>query len=417
MFFELVDLSTVIFLVIVIALVVGFRKSYHSSTPNEWMLVIRNGSLHQCGIGIHAFTYLGDQIVKFPSKINKVKFAAQQVTKEMQGLEVSGMILWSIFREKDGPFRAYKYLGDDLKQREPQTANENLAGMCSAIVRHHIANSTIEEVIMNRDLIRTTIKKSMSEITNGWGVWLESVEIIDVKILSGSLFSNLQTAFREEQRKKAEMILLNTNNEIKELTLEKGLQMHQKQEKSETEKKIVSLYEKLKQSEEAQKIFEKEQELYKKRAETEKNNKLVEKNINFEVKQRERELEEKLALMDNNLNKEKEKMKQELEKVEFEGDEAKKSNALALLKKEEEARNELKVQALQIEQNNFKEANFQIMLLNTIKDIYKTFPLQSMKVVNVMNGEGDIASKFISQIVTSTKEIMSSLQDKERKHF
>ena len=88
-----------------------------------------------------------------------------------------------------------------------------------------------------------------------------------------------------------------------------------------------------------------------------------------------------------------------------------------MVKKEEEAKNELKVQALQIEQNNFKEANFQIMLLNTIKDIYKTFPLQKMKVVNVMSGEGDIASKFISQIVASSKEIMSSLQDKERKHF
>jgi len=376
------------------------------------MLVIRNGNLHKCGIGIHSFIHFGDQIVKFPSKINKVKFAAQQVTKEMQGLEVSGMILWSIFREKDGPFRAYKNLGDDLKQREPQTSNDNLAGMCSAIVRHHIANSTIDEVVKNRDLIRSTIKKSMSEITTGWGVWLESVEIIDVKILSGSLFSNLQTPFREEQRKKAELILLNTNNEIKELTLEKGLQLHQKQEKNDTEKKIVTLYEKFKQTEETQKIFEKEQELVKKKLETEKNNKIVEKNSNFEVKKYEKEVEEKLSLIDNNLMKEKEKMLQELEKVRFEGEEAKKQNELALMKKVEDAKAEIKLKELQMDQNNFKEANFQIMLLNTVKEIYKTFPLREMKVVNVMNGEGDIASKFISQIVTSSKEIMGSLKEK-----
>ena len=252
----------------------------------------------------------------------------------------------------------------------------------------------------------------MSEITTGWGVWLESIEIIDVKILSGSLFSNLQTPFREEQRKKAELILLNTNNEIKELTLEKGLQLHQKQEKNDTEKKIVTLYEKFKQTEETQKIFEKEQELVKKKLETEKINKIVERNSNFEVKKYEKEVEEKLSLIDNNLMKEKEKMLQELEKVRFEGEEAKKQNELALMKKVEDAKAEIKLKELQMDQNNFKEANFQIMLLNTVKEIYKTFPLREMKVVNVMNGEGDIASKFISQIVTSSKEIMGSLKEK-----
>ena len=228
------SLYWILIIIFFIVSLLYFRFSYRSSTPNEWMLVIRNGQLHKCGIGIHSFISLGDQIVKFPSKINKVKFTAQQVTKEMQGLEVSGVILWSIYREKDGPFKAYKCLGEDLKQKEPYTANENLAGMCSGIVRHHIANSSIEEVIKNRDLIRSTIKKSMSDIINGWGVWLESVEIIDVKILSGSLFSNLQTPFREEQRKKSEMILLSTNNEIKEITLEKELLMHKKQEENDT---------------------------------------------------------------------------------------------------------------------------------------------------------------------------------------
>lgn len=383
-----------------------------SSKPNEWMLVIRNGSLYKCGIGMHAIIMPGDQVVKFPSKINKVKFSAQQVTKEMQGLEVSGMILWSIFREKDGPFRAYKNLGEDLCNAQPATANENLAGMCSAIVRHHIANSTIEEVVKNRELIRTTIKKSMSEVCNGWGVWLESVEIVDVKILSASLFSNLQTPFREEQRKKSELILLTTNNDIKQLALEKSLEMHEKQEKNETEKKIVSLYEKLKQSEEAQKIFEREQDLLKKRLETEKNNKIAEKNSKFEVDKHEKDLEEKVAVMDANLQREKEKMDQELAKVRLQGEEDRKMKFLEMLKKEEETKAEIRVKSMKIEQENFREANFQIMVLDTVKEIYNKFPLKEMKIVNVMNGEGDVASKFISQIVSSSKEILGSLKDK-----
>ena len=41
----------------------------------------------------------------------------------MQGLEVSGVIIWTIYRQGDGPFKAYKYLGDDLRQKVPAYAN------------------------------------------------------------------------------------------------------------------------------------------------------------------------------------------------------------------------------------------------------------------------------------------------------
>jgi len=40
----------------------------------------------------------------------------------------------------------------------------------------------------------------VNQVVNGWGIWLESVEITDVQILSKTLFSNLQVKFREENR-------------------------------------------------------------------------------------------------------------------------------------------------------------------------------------------------------------------------
>lgn len=155
------------------------------------MLVIRNGRLVKCGVGLSSYVQYGDKVVCFPSKINRVRFVAQQVTKEIQGLEISGVIIWSVYRDKEGPFKAYKYLGEDLKSQEPATANSYLVEMSNAIVRHRIANSTIEEIIKNRESVRDEIKKEMNAIVNGWGVWLESVEITDVRILSSSLFSNL----------------------------------------------------------------------------------------------------------------------------------------------------------------------------------------------------------------------------------
>ncbi len=58
--------------------------------------------------------------------MNKVVFSTEQVTKEMQGVKVSGMIVWTILRTDDGPANAFKYLGEELSSGNPQTANANL---------------------------------------------------------------------------------------------------------------------------------------------------------------------------------------------------------------------------------------------------------------------------------------------------
>jgi regulator of protease activity HflC (stomatin/prohibitin superfamily) len=121
----------------------------------------------------------------------------------MQGLEVSAMIVWTINRTADGPMKAYKNLGSDLASDDPLTANNLLTSMASAIVRNCIANSTIDEIIKNRQQLREAINKEMTEVVQGWGVWLETIEITDVKILSGSLFKDMQCTFREDQNKTA----------------------------------------------------------------------------------------------------------------------------------------------------------------------------------------------------------------------
>jgi regulator of protease activity HflC (stomatin/prohibitin superfamily) len=109
----------------------------------------------------------------------------------MCGLEVSAMICWTINKTDDGPMRAYINLGKDLENDTPYTANQLLISMASAIVRNRIANSPMDEILRNRHALRDAIREEMSATTTGWGVWLETVEITDVKILSGTLFSNL----------------------------------------------------------------------------------------------------------------------------------------------------------------------------------------------------------------------------------
>lgn len=193
---------------------VSYLKSlWVEGLANQWVLIMRNGEMVRAAIGLRCFKGPFDQVATFPAKIYKVNFCAEQVTSEMQGVRVSGMLVWTVNRIGQGPFNAYKNLGD-ISSGNPQTANESLIAEASAVVRGCIANSTIEESIRNRKLLRDAIHKEMFEVVKGWGVWLETIEITGVEICSQSLFKDLQTNFRESMRQQATLHQMQIKSEI-----------------------------------------------------------------------------------------------------------------------------------------------------------------------------------------------------------
>ena len=149
-------------------------------------------------------------MAKFPSEHVKVELTTQQVTVEMQGIEVQSMIEWAV--DKNAPLKAFKNL--DLARGNYNTANDILKSMASAIVRNMIANSTIENIIENRREIRDRVIREMTEVVKGWGVHLVTVEVLDVKISSSKLFKDMQTKFREDQLKKATLEKLDVADTI-----------------------------------------------------------------------------------------------------------------------------------------------------------------------------------------------------------
>lgn len=228
-----------------VAIVVGLLalelvRRFETSRPNEWMLVIDNGRLKQAGIGLRAFRWPGQQVVRFPSNIAKVPFKAQQVTTEMQGLEVSGFVIWVVFREGEGPFKAFKYLEGLGNSGGSPVVNENVARMAESIIRHQVANSTIAEVIANRQALRNKVRDEMLEVVKGWGVWLETVEITDVMVLSSSLFEDLQAPFRQETHREAESIRLATRVKIEEEQLAAETGLAKQRADADTERRVYA---------------------------------------------------------------------------------------------------------------------------------------------------------------------------------
>merc|ERR1712136_712685 len=50
--------------------------------------------------------------------------------------------------------------------------------------------------------------------TKGWGIWIETVEITDVRIMSKNLFKNMQAEFRSATKLKAEKIEMETSQAL-----------------------------------------------------------------------------------------------------------------------------------------------------------------------------------------------------------
>jgi len=405
-------LTLIIVVTAVLVLIAGyftFFMRYVVAKPNEWMLIIRNGQVQSYGIGIAGWVGLDDKVVKFPSSIHKVSFSAQQVTTEMQGIEVCGVIIWTIFREADGPLRAYKYLGEDISSPEPRNANDNLIEMTNGIVRHKIANSTIDHILKNRNKMREELKKELNASVNGWGVWLETVEITDVKILSGSLFQNLQTEFREAQRQKAEIIKMRTESELKENRLAQNLEFSKKEAENESLKQIMKNSEQLKINQENQKIYEQNQEIEKTKLNAENELKLKQNEIDLEYRILVADQEHQNKLKEAQLAIEKERKIQEKNKVVAESSRLGLQHELDLKKREDDNKREIERLSLEMKNQIAAQTSFEIYALNTVKEIYNSLPMREMKVFTFdqdkVNPSGNLLAKLASQYQVLNTEV------------
>jgi len=99
------------------------QDNWVEGSPNEWVLKIRDGKQIDAQLGYQGYKMPWDVVAKFPSGVREVNFNAMQVTEEMQGLDVKATLAWTINKVEDGPFKAYKNLGSDIKSANPRATN------------------------------------------------------------------------------------------------------------------------------------------------------------------------------------------------------------------------------------------------------------------------------------------------------
>jgi len=147
--------------------------------------------------------------------------------------------------------------------------------MAVSIIRDRIANMTINDILKNRSKLRNGVKEEMQKIITGWGIWLETCEVVDVKIASRSLFTNLQTEFREKSRQDAEKIQGEINNKIRQDELARETEYSKIRQETQTRELLFASEQKLKVAKQEADNYAKNLELEKARTESLNNQKLA----------------------------------------------------------------------------------------------------------------------------------------------
>jgi len=181
------------------------------ASPTQYLLHYRRGRLVAQGMGLGAWRLpVLDHCILVPCTAHNLVFSADQITKENQGIEIAGFAVWKIAWPE---LTAQRFDFDDPE--EPTRAiGVCLKDVVESAIRHRVANMTIEEVLRKRASIIIELKKELDYITGEWGLAIDTIEIKHVRIMSGEVFSHLQSAYREEVRLAAAIKRMETEHLI-----------------------------------------------------------------------------------------------------------------------------------------------------------------------------------------------------------
>ena len=202
--------------------------------PNAYVIHTRIGKKEPVTIGLGvSFRYNPnkDAYMIIPAAMQTIGVVANCITKEKQGINILAYLQWQI----DDFALAYKKL-DFSELRDPLgIVNAQLREQAEAAIKDKIATMSVEEVLTDKAPVikeLTSRLKTVAEGQNstnkekseeGLGIKITTVQIREAIVSSESLWTDLQSPFRNEQRKKSRISYLETENEIKQKEFESKL--------------------------------------------------------------------------------------------------------------------------------------------------------------------------------------------------
>ncbi len=183
-----------------------------TARPSEFLIHMRKGRVREVsGQGASCLKLPGDAVAIIPTSIQRLQFTADQVTSEKVGVQVKGLAVYRIV----DPLVAFRMLNFSFPERASEKLQELLREMFVGAARRLVANLSVEECLTRRkEGIAGELMREIAPVVSGrgrlddktdagWGVVIDTIEIQDVRVLSATVFENMQARYRRDQERQA----------------------------------------------------------------------------------------------------------------------------------------------------------------------------------------------------------------------
>lgn len=209
----------IVFTIILVAFlfIVFLATRYRKFRTNQFVIHLRNGRVKHAGLGGSLWLLpLIDEYIVIPTTSIQTTLEAheQVVSKEYQSISITGMLIWKVI-DPEKAYSAVSWIrGND------HYIEKILRNAAEAIIRTTCANMEIENIIRERSDIIKQISKELHTLTSGWGIVIESIEIVEVQILEPDLKKNMEAIKQAEQLRKARIAKANSERDSRLRELE-----------------------------------------------------------------------------------------------------------------------------------------------------------------------------------------------------
>lgn len=200
------------------------RWGFVTAMPSEYLIHMRRGKIRRrsTGQGASCFKWPWDSVAIIPTTINRLQFTADQVTLEKVGVQITGLAVYRIVE----PELTFRMLNFSYSERASEKLGEILQEMFVGATRRLVANLSIEDTMTRRkEAIAHELLVELAPVVEGrgrgddstatgWGVVIDTVEVQNVRVLSETVFSEMQARFRAELAMRARQAELESARDI-----------------------------------------------------------------------------------------------------------------------------------------------------------------------------------------------------------
>jgi len=227
--FQLGVAGVVILIVGIIVLFALFMASrYMKFTTNQYVIHFRNGKILSQGRGGKIIKMpLVDEIVVIPTTTRKTILDSNEkiLSREYQDMGISAILYWRV-SEPAVAFNAVVWdsRSEDYVERVLSTAT-------GAIIRTTCASLPVETILCDRTEIIKMISDQLLNLTKDWGIIIESLEIVEARVLDAGLKDNMEAVKKIAEQERARLASANAKEiyRLREIDVTRQAELAQKE--------------------------------------------------------------------------------------------------------------------------------------------------------------------------------------------